>query len=197
MKRTMKFFFALAAFFLIVQLNAQVRVNPKVGVNVSAVEATLNDINTEARVGWNAGLDIRAGEGFLFFNPGVHYYSYTANLVEDVDNAQDFKFEDETTIQAIKAPLNLGLNLTGDGGLLALHAKGGISPTYVLGVKETPNFAFDKGDLNRFTLGANVGAGLDVLFLTIDANYEIGLTDFFKDVDGRNNVLTLSVGIKF
>ncbi|MBK7871304.1 MAG: outer membrane beta-barrel protein [Saprospiraceae bacterium] len=187
----------LALLFVSVSLTAQVRINPKVGVNVSAVDAKLKDIRAEARVGWNAGLDLRFGEGALYFTPGVHYFNYTARLIKDLDDPNDVEFKDETTIQNLKVPVNIGLRLTGEGGLLQLHAKGGVTPSYVLSVKEKAGFAFDKDSLKDWTFGANVGLGVDVLFLTVDLNYEIGLSDYFEGAEGKNNMLTLSAGIKF
>lgn len=198
MKQSAKIIITLLALAVLsLPMTAQVRVNPKVGVNFSGVDARLQDITAEARVGWNAGIDLRIGDGFAFFNPGAHYYSYTARLIKDVEKPGDVKFEDETTIQNIKLPVNLGFRLTGDNGLLGLHVKGGVVPTMVAGVKEKQDFFFDKNDLNTFTLGANVGAGIDFLVFTLDANYEIGLNDFFKDAEGRNNMLTVSLGLKF
>ena len=198
MKQSAKLLSALLAVILFsLPSMAQVRVNPRVGVNFSGVNAQLQDITADARVGWNAGIDLRVGDGFLFFNPGAHYYSYTARLIKNVEKPDDVKFQDETTIQNIKLPVNLGIRLTGDNGLLGLHVKGGVVPTMVTGVKEKQDFAFNKDDLNTFTLGANVGAGIDFLIFTLDANYEIGLNDFFKDAEGRNNMLTVSMGLKF
>jgi hypothetical protein len=179
-------------------MNAQsVRVSPQVGVNFSAVDAQIQDIRAESRVGWNAGLDFRFGEKLIYFNPGIQYFSNTARLIKDVGSPDDVNFEEETTIQSLKAPLNLGLRLTGDNGLLGLRLRGGVTPTYVLGVNEKADFAFSKEDLNAFTWGANVGAGVDVLFFTLDVNYEIGLNDYFQDAEGRNNVLSLNLGLKF
>ncbi|MBL7790793.1 MAG: outer membrane beta-barrel protein [Saprospiraceae bacterium] len=179
-------------------LQAQVRINPKVGVNISALDTKIQDITAEARAGWNVGVDVRAGKGLVFFNPGVHYYSFTARLVSDVvDEGQQLKPSEETMIQSVRVPVNLGINITGQGGLIGLHLKGGVTPAYVIGVKERPNYNFDIETLNRFTMGANVGLGVDILFFTVDANYEIGLNEFFKDAAGKNNMLSLNVGIKF
>ncbi|HMQ46674.1 MAG TPA: porin family protein [Saprospiraceae bacterium] len=198
MKQSAKFFSLVIALALFtVPAMAQVKVLPKVGLNFSGVDAKLQDLRAEARVGWNAGLDFRIGDGVLFLNPGLHYYSYTARLIQDVSDNNPVKFQEETTIQNMKLPVNLGIHITGDDGLLGLHIKGGIVPTYVIGVDEKAGFSFDKNDLNTFTLGANVGAGVDILFLTVDANYEIGLNNFFADAEGKNNMFTLSVGLKF
>jgi len=189
----------VVAFFGLVALplNAQISVNPKVGVNLSALDTKIQDIDAEARAGWNAGFDLRVGKGVVFLNPGLHYYSVTARLFKEIESPDDVNLSEETTIQSVRVPVNIGIKLTGKGGLIGLHAKGGIVPAYVINVKERPSFDLDLEDLNRLTWGANVGLGLDVLFFTVDLNYEIGLSKFFKDSEGKNNMLTASVGIKF
>lgn len=199
MKHFPKIFLAFSfAFSLVFTANAQsVRVSPQVGVNISAIDAEIQDIRAESRVGWNAGVDLRIGERIVYLNPGLHYFSNTARLLKDVESPDDVNFEEETTIQSLKAPMNLGFRLTGDNGLLGIRLKGGVTPTYVISVNEKDGFAFDKEDLNTFTWGANVGAGLDILFFTLDVNYEIGLTDYFNAVEGRNNLLSLNLGLKF
>lgn len=196
--KTINFFAAVLLVLFTAQLaTAQVRVSPKVGLNVSAIDAKLNDFEAQARTGWHAGLDFRIGDGVLFLNPGIQYYSYTARLMNDLNTDTEINFEEETTIQSLKAPLNIGLRVTGDNGLLGLHLKGGIVPTYVMSVNEVNDFNFDKDQLNSLTWGANMGVGVDFLFLTADLTYEAGLSDYFKDATGRNNLLSLSVGLKF
>ncbi len=192
MKQSIKFLIMFFGFLgSTLFLHAQeVKVNPKFGVNISGIEAEIDDIRTEARAGWNAGIDFRIGKG-AYIAPGIHYYSYSAGLKSRIEDVDDFRLEDETTIQSLKLPVNLGLKILG------LRAQGGIVPTYVTHVRERDGFDFDIDQLNRLTWGANVGVGIDLLFLTLDANYEIGLSDYFKNVEGRNNLLTLSAGIKF
>lgn len=193
-------FFSITLFTLLLttaSVSAQLTVNPKFGVNVSGIDTKLNDINAEARVGWNVGADFRLGDGIIFLNPGAHFYSYSARLIQEVNDPDDVKLSEETQIQNLRLPVNIGIRLTGTDGLLQLHAKGGVTSSYVLGVNEKEGFAFDKDSLKDWTFGANVGVGLDILFLTADINYEIGLTDYFADAEGRNNMLTLSVGLKF
>ena len=197
MKTSIRVISFLSLLFFCQSSFAQVRVSPKVGFNVSAIEANIKDFSAESRTGWQAGMDFRLGDGALFLNPGLFYYSNTARLMQEIDENTNVDFTEETTINSLKAPLNVGLRLLGDNGLVGLYVKGGISPTYVLGVKEVENFAFDINELNRLTWGANVGVGVDILFLTADLSYEKGLTDYFDGVEGRNNVLTLSVGLKF
>jgi len=197
MKTTISYVFLFAFMFLSSVAFSQVTFNPKVGVNASGLDTKLQDFSTEARVGWNAGFDLRLGEGFFFLQPGVHYNSYTARLFQNLDMNEDIRLEDETTIRSLKVPLNVGLRLTGNSRFFGIHAVGGITPNYVMGVKEQPSFALSREDLNEWTFGANVGVGLDILFFTVDANYEIGLSDYFADASGKNNVFTVSLGLKF
>lgn len=185
-------------FFLVSwQAQAQLRVNPQIGVNVSALDAKIGDLKTEAKAGWNAGVDFRLGEGFIYLNPGAHFYSNTARLLRDFEDPNIDMWKDETQIQSIKTPINIGFNLTGGSKFLGIRAEGGIVPTYVIGVKETESYSLNIEDLNRLTWGYNLGVGVDVLFLTADLSYEIGQANFFKDIDGKNNMLTLSLGVKF
>lgn len=197
MKQSTKLFWILSVVMILAfQAEAQVKVNPKVGVNISGLESTLNDFKAEGRIGWNAGLDFRMGQGVFFFNPGLHYYNYTARLVSDYDLPTDL-LEGETTIQNIKMPVNVGISLTGQNRFLNIYAKGGVTPTYTLGVKEQSIFSLNRDDLEPWAFGANLGVGVDLWFLTVDATYEIGLTPFFKNADGNNNMLTLSAGLRF
>ncbi|MDX1667682.1 MAG: outer membrane beta-barrel protein [Saprospiraceae bacterium] len=178
-------------------VQAQVSLNPKVGVNVSNLDARMSDITTEARVGWNAGMDFRLGSGVVYLTPGVHYYNFTARLIRDVDPQTDIEFREETTIQKVKLPLTLGWRLTGRGGLLGIHARGGAVANWLADVKERPAFDLDKDELKEWTYGARAGVGLDLLFLTVDLDYEWGLSDFFEQTSGKNNMLTLSAGVRF
>ena len=189
-RKLFSLFVLLIACVFVVHAQTPVKVNPKVGVNVSAIEAQIEDLRTQVRAGWNAGIDFRIGKN-AYIAPGIHYYNYTADLVEEVNDVEDFRIQDRASIQSLKVPVNLGLKILG------LRAQGGIVPTYVMGVNDVSNTSFNVDNLNRFTWGANVGVGFDLLFLTVDAGYEIGLSDYFKQVEGSNNVLTLSVGLKF
>lgn len=181
----------------LVAAQAQIEFNPKVGVNASGLDATIKDFKTEARAGWNAGFDLRIGDEMLFFQPGVHIYNMNADLSTDPTLEDVSFFQDETTIQMVKFPINLGLRLTGKDGLLNIYALGGVTPTLLAGVKESSSFSLTEEDINDFTYGANIGAGVDLFFLTFDVRYEMGLKDFYVNSPGKNNMLTANVGIRF
>ncbi len=194
---------AVACFYFAVALlgatgvNAQIKFNPKAGFNASAIDAKFRNITAEARYGWNLGMDLRIGKSMLFFKPGMHYYNFTADLFRDVTQPGDIPMKDETTVQSLKAPINAGLRITGEGGIVGVNLHGGVTPSYILGVRERNVVPFTKDDVNSLTWGANLGVGIDILLFTVEANYEIGLSPFFNNANGKNNVLTVSAGVKF
>ncbi|MCB0620938.1 MAG: PorT family protein [Saprospiraceae bacterium] len=184
---------------LIAQLSyGQFSLSPKVGLNVSSLNTEItSDEATDGRVGWHVGTDFRFRNGAFLVQPGVYYQSMTAELIRDVPNTPFETLKEKTTIQSARLPLNLGAFLTGEGGIINIHVRGGVVPTFILGINEKDNFSISKDDLSPFSLGANAAVGIDILFLTVDLGYEWGLTDFFENVDGKNNMLTLSAGLVF
>jgi hypothetical protein len=190
-------FIAIFAFAL--QTNAQsdthIKIIPKAGFNVSRFDANWDDFNEfedRAKVGWQAGIDARFGR-FLYFSPGVHYQSFTMRNVSRDELEGGFNIGDETTIQSLKMPLNAGFKIP----LIGVRAQAGITPSYVLNIK-TPNGSnIGTEPLNKVGLATNLGVGMDILFLTLDLTWEKARVDFFKNIEGKNNMFTLTAGIKF
>ncbi len=178
--------------------HGQVTWNIQAGINGSNLDASLESLEAEARLGGQFGFNLRIGNGFFYFNPGAYYTFFTADLIGDPTNVSPDDLEDESSIRQLKIPINAGVRLTREGGLLALHAFGGPVGNILLGVDENDDLNFDRDDLKSFTIGANLGLGVDIVELfTLDVAYEFGLTDFFATTDGRNNVFTINAGIKF
>ncbi|MEL6719578.1 MAG: outer membrane beta-barrel protein, partial [Bacteroidota bacterium] len=82
---------------------------------------------------------------------------------------------------------------------LRAHAGGvGLVP---LNVNDN-SFLITKSDYKSVNIGAVVGAGLDLGKLTLDLNYDFGLTDNFNEdavigLDGKGSIVSLSVGYVF
>ncbi|MEY2905071.1 MAG: hypothetical protein RJA52_1087 [Bacteroidota bacterium] len=178
--------------------SGQVMVNPKIGVNASNFDTQIRDIRAEARIGWNAGVDFRIGKGMFSFIPGLHYYSFTTSTVPNVGTGTNFDVRQETTIQNVKLPINFGLRLTGQGGLMSIWLKGGGVANMFAGIREgsTPTPLLEE-DFSKVNFAANAGIGMDILVFTIEATYEMGLTPFFETGNEKNNMLVVSAGIRF
>ena len=80
--------------------------------------------------------------------------------------------------------------------MIKLRIHGGGTANKLLNVKEKGDLA--KADFNTWNYGANVGAGIDVLIFSLDANYEWGLTDLYAQQAGsKPTMFSVSVGMKF
>jgi hypothetical protein len=185
----------ISGFQINAQSDSKVKIIPKVGFNVSRFDANWDDYNEfreRAKVGWQAGLDARFGR-FLYISPGLHYSSMTMRSVTQDEFEGGFLFGDETTIQSLKMPINAGVKIP----LIGVRAQAGITPSYVLNIKTPNGTNIGTEPLNRMAFATNIGVGIDILFLTLDLNWEKSRTDFFKHIDGKNNVFSLTAGVKF
>ena len=171
--------------------NAQFTVSPKVGINYMWVGDRPDGIDrSTADKGWQAGVDVRLGKRF-YFQPGIYYVNTgaTINSLEDVKDIKTGK------ASFMKIPANIGFKLI-DTWLLKLRIHGGGTANKLLNVREKGDLA--KADFNTWNYGANVGAGIDVLIFSLDANYEWGLTDLYAQQAGsKPTMFSVSVGMKF
>ncbi|WKN42038.1 porin family protein [Tunicatimonas pelagia] len=194
MKKYILFFVSLSVIAVSTTV-AQVRVNPKIGLNASSLTTENAEWEEDGvRTGVNLGVDFRIGddgESWFFFQPGIHYYSIGAQLINDA-NAE--RVDDVVAINSLKVPLNGGFYLTGTDGILAVRLNGGVVPTFMLGVEDN-DLGLDRDDFRSFNLGLNAGIGIDLFFATLDIGYEWGLTEFFEAGEGQNRMFAVSLGV--
>lgn len=176
----------------------KVRFNPKVGVNASTLNTELdqNQGDAEGRIGYQVGADLRLESGAFFLSPGFHFVEHTAELFRE-DELDNLTFEETTRIRSFKVPLNMGVYLTGDrrDGVLHVYLKGGVTPVFLSGVKEAANFSLTEDDITQTNWELNAGLGIDLLFGNFEINYGHGLRNYFTNADGKNRVLSVSLGL--
>ncbi len=85
--------------------------------------------------------------------------------------------------------------LTGADGILRIRVNAGITPTVMMGVEDN-QLGIDKNDFRGATMGLNGGIGIEVLFVTLDLNYEHGISDLYRNASGTANTFSISAGIK-
>lgn len=196
-KFNMKYFLALLFGMLLMGVvhAQQIKVIPRAGLNLSTVTSEVPDIDPDGiGTGFHLGVDLRMGDydGWFFFQPGLHYYNSSVSL--SAAGFNNMRVSDDVDVRSIKIPLNGGLYLTGTDGILRFSANAGIVPTVVFGVGDA-NIDPDYTDFRTFGLGANAGVGLDIAILSVNIGYEYGLSRVFKSGDGRQNIITMTVGL--
>ena len=95
-----------------------------------------------------------------------------------ISNSLDF----DTDINAMRIPVFVGYQIIGGDkeNIFGLRIFGGPTGSWVTSVKANDN-DLDKEDFNSFLWGADLGVGVDLWLFFIDAGYEWGLNQVFKN----------------
>ena len=182
---------------------------PKIGWNTTQISTQYQDYVNQMKNGVQGGLFFSIYMDKLYIQPEVYFslkrgtldttIGDPGDLVGSMDVSQSF------SITTVDIPLLLGYKLV-DLKLIRLRVWGGPVASYVLdknyslrldGIEE--NEKISKNDFKDAVWGFQVGAGLDVLFLTFDIGYEFGLEEFVSisaldDLGFTNNMFYVSMG---
>lgn len=189
-------------FFLIVLLsgttlfstvNAQVTINPQFGVLFSNYSGGPEDIDVDRGSGFQVGVNLRLTiTENLYFQPGA---LIQRTGVDFSGNTNGFSGDDEINTTSIKIPAYLGFYL-GKVGPLNMRAYGGFAGKYLTGVKDN-DFDLDSDQFKNLNWSFNAGIGADLFIITLDAEYDLGLSPSLENIDdSKPRMLILSVGIK-
>lgn len=165
------------------QMNAQLRLGIKGGVNFANVDGGPDGIDYKSKTGFHAGAVAEIGfGGNLAIQPELLYSSQGTK----VEGAGDFNLD------YVSVPVLVKYYIVSD--LLSIEA----GPQFSFLVDDS-NDAIDDigngGDNKSFDFAVAGGIGLNITKnLFAQARYTIGLTEVSKDADIKNSVFQLSVG---
>jgi hypothetical protein len=181
----------------VAQSGTPVVINPVAGLNFSTLSDPPSGFTSKGSLGWQFGGNLRLG-GKIFLQPGLQIAQFGSELSrDDINpfNTDTFK----TTLTMLRIPLLAGVQFldtqTKDAVNWNMHA--GFAIEMVLGT--TGLLTTD--DINTSLFSAVIGAGVDIYSVTLDIDYELGLSKFYKDsgrfsTNTKNNVLLISLGWK-
>lgn len=194
--------FILCCFFGLLSLttNAQeidlgkVKVGGFVGTNLSTYAVQSDQPETSARFGYQFGAYIRYGERF-YLHSGLTWYRVSVRMSQSTPL---LSAEDRVGVNIVQLPLLAGLNVfeqEDKGRTFRLQA--GPAVSVLTGVNENV-LQLSGDDFSNLWLSAQVGAGVDLWILTLDAGYQWGLNDVFSSdgAEGTHRMATLSIGIR-
>ena len=173
--------------------------NPQAGVVGSNLTSDVTEIDDQARLGYQVGGQVRLG-GKGYVAPGI-FWQHSSLEATEVDDATLDEVTDNLEVDAIQVPVHLGYNFAKGNGMdtdvVGVRVFGGPTLTMVTDVDDNA-FGVTKDDYESTVLGAQLGAGVDIASLTIDAHYEFGLSNTFKtDEDTKQNAARATLGLKF
>ena len=160
----------------------KVWIGPKFGFDMSPITYNFNDIKSQLKMNYQAGLLFQYGRT-LYIQPEIYYSSYKT-AIEGVESSSSVNF--------IKLPAMIGLRFL-NLGLFSLHVMGGPALSFQLDKKDSFT--------GNNTLSWQVGAGVDILgFITTDVRYNllknVSISDQVSQFNKETSVLNVTVGLK-
>ncbi|MBX3102040.1 MAG: PorT family protein [Bacteroidetes bacterium] len=175
-----------------------VEIGALAGLNVSRLNTNTSDIDTYSSTGYLVGGLLRLNIGNLYAQPELLFSVKGSELRSG--NSDRVKVD----FQNVEIPLIVGFKVFNKKNF-NLRVMGGPSASYAVNIKGDANFDNADDYFKRGQWNVQLGAGVDILFLTLDVRYEWGLNDlrtaqgsreaFDEAVQNRN--LRLSLGVKF
>ncbi len=191
MKRLLTIIFALG---LAITAAAQPKLDLgiKGGVNFSKLSFDMDDYSAESVTKSHFGAFARIGWDRLFIQPELYFSGKGGDVTSDVANT--FSSFDYTTFDV---PVLLGYRII-KGKALDIHLIGGPVWSNITKEEVKDGNVFDESFFKNHYMSIQYGVGMDVLFMTIDAKMENGLSDIYS-MNGesfKNNTFMLYIGFK-
>ncbi|MCP4550901.1 MAG: PorT family protein [Bacteroidetes bacterium] len=159
----------------------QISFGPKVGYYASKLSVDKSDIKSDIKSSFQFGAFLRLGTK-IYVQPEIIWATEGA-----VFKDEGIGFEDDIELKTIQFPLLVGVKVF-DLKVANLRIHGG--PTASIVTNKTINkvddleSGLDDADFEDLIWSFQVGAGIDVLMLTLDVRYNIGISKVIGEVDG-------------
>ena len=164
----------------------------KGGVNFSKLSFDMEDYSAESVTKSHFGAFVRVGWERVFIQPELYFSGKGGDVTSDVANT--FSSFDYTTFDV---PVLLGYRII-KGKAFDVHLIGGPVLSNVTRDEVKDGDVFNESFYKKHYMSIQYGVGVDVLFMTIDARMENGLSEIYS-MDGgsfKNNAFMLSIGFK-
>jgi len=173
---------------------------PKIGYSSNKITDNLDSVQSSIKNSFQIGAFIRLGKK-IYLQPEANYQVVTSTLNKGTGlsaRSQDL------TIQSLKIPALIGVKLI-NRSAFNLRIMAGPAYTFILNKKLDPEHMSglwpikSVDDIKNSLWSVQMGAGFDVLFMTLDVRYELGIDNMYNgesNLQMKNNMLNVSLGIK-
>lgn len=177
----------------------QFTLGPKIGYTTSKLSTDFDDIKESARSNFQVGVFARFGKK-LYVQP--EFYYATSGGVLKVEGTE---LKETIKMKNLVVPVLVGFKLI-DAKVFNLRIMAGPAANFIINkTLEASDLIQDPlqdSDFKNIAWGMDVGAGVDVFFLSLDLRYEFGLNNIYNPADGddsqkmKSNVFIVSLGFK-
>lgn len=172
---------------------------PKIGYNTSKLSTDLDSISASIKHNFQFGAFARFGKK-LYLQPEVFYCTSGGTL-----KREGTTLKETVKMKNISIPVLVGFKLI-NAKVINLRVMAGPVANIIVGKDlEADDLIQDPlqdSDIKDMAWGFDVGAGVDVFFLSLDVRYEFGLNNLYIVPDGaedqkmKSNLFIVSLGFK-
>jgi hypothetical protein len=197
---------------------AQLGFGLKGAITMSKLSTDISDYEESLKAGYQLGAFLRIGDKW-HLQPEAYFTAKTGKLEgktvmvdpNNPNNTVTSSLSQDITFQTVDIPVMIGYKIL-DPPLVKVRLQAGPVASMVLNKKfdisvdgvDQPEPSDDYKDrFKDINWGLQFGAGVDILFITADLRYELGLNNIYNKPDDvsedqtfKNNLFFLSVGFK-
>ncbi len=184
--------YIISALFFTIPSFAQLDISFMAGVNSTDFRCNQQEYVILNDWGYQAGMHIRLGDK-IFFETGVQWILSKTKFCSTTDNNI---CSDIINVSQIRVPAYMGRRIL-KLGIIDLRVNTGPTMRIVNNVIDN-DYNIHKEYFSEAVFSWDFGAGLDILCLSLDVNYEIGLSEAIYNAYGsQNDILSLTLGLTF
>jgi hypothetical protein len=194
-----KIIILLIVLFAAIENYGQFTFGPKIGYNASKLSTDFDTIKESAKSNFQIGVFARFGKK-LYLQPEIFYCTSGGTFkIEGTTLKQDIKMKN------ISVPVLVGFKLI-NAKVINLRVMGGPVANFIidksLEASDLVQYPLQDSDLKNTAWGFDLGAGVDVFFLSLDVRYEFGLNNIYiipenaSDSKIKSNQFIVSLGFK-
>lgn len=197
----------LAAVIISSTAFSQISFGPKIGYNTAKLSLDRNDINSSFKNNFQFGIFLRLGSK-IYVQPEINWLTQGSIFQTPALSALS-PFTQEVSLKTIQIPVLIGLKVI-DLKMVSVRIFGGPTASIIQDkvIDNTVGNLIDpitKTDISDMIWSFQVGGGVDVMGLTIDIRYNVGLINVINKVDiegtqipfeSKINGFTVSIGYK-
>jgi len=188
---------AVICFFssaLFAQLASPISLGVHGGLVSTKIDTDLSNIKENSENGMMLGAFARININKWYIQPELNYVKRKSSISQDVPMLGSVTADIET--KSLDVPILLGYKLV-KLPLFKLRAFAGPVASFNIDdkIKSTVDDVID-ADFKGAVWNAKVGAGIDVWKLTLDVDYEFGLTDVSSEFLKKNKMMNVTLGFR-
>lgn len=176
-------------------------VGPRIGYNANTLSGNRDSITASIQNSFQFGAFLRLGNK-IYLQPEISYQVVSGNMQKTTDS---YLFSQQYKLKTIKVPALIGVKLL-NNSIMNFRIMAGPAFTWNINKNLSPSIVNDlwpirsTDDLKNSFWSLQAGAGIDVLFLSLDVRYEWGIENMYQgksDFELKNNIFNVSLGVKF